>query len=291
MLKLQLKRYYKSHGTLIIFSILAVWTGLNFYFIHLDKMEWTLLLGFADVSPYIHHLIDSYQNGIFWFERLVLTIQTSWLSIFWFIAQISFGVMLASHLHRNVEKNYGSLIITRTSYNKYLNTTLLAQAIYISSFILAFMLLTFLLSIIIIGGGFALPYGYLASVLYGRTILGYIWGMFFPIILGILFIVPTILIASVCNFFLRNKYILAFLPFLAYVGVMFFGFLIGDIFFPAAAIAGNLVIDNAIAGYQQSIVRGSGFYWPVFTYPIVAFITFIILYILNKRKFNKEYLA
>lgn len=296
----QLKRYYKSKGTLITIGVLAIWTGINYYLLHLDRMGWVHAATFHEYGSGINlrqEMADNYQNGIYWFHQLTLTVQVQWAGLFWYFAMACFGIMLSPQLYMNVQDNYGSMILSRISYRKYLLSTLTAQAFYIASLLLLFFVGVLALSMIIIGGGFTLPTSSLSGYSHAQSVPQYLISMFLPLLLGTLITISTILVTSVSCFIIKNKYLLAFIPFLLQPTLLFIGFYIGNLGFTGSSIAGLLSVDNSVITFSSFINGGMGGsmmelpVWSFFIFPLLMIPVFVIFYLLNIRKYERTYLS
>jgi len=291
MILKQLRRYYFSKFSIVIGILLSVITVIGYYFVHLSN-EWLFALVNANASNLNVHrltdLVDSFANGIFYFENLVHFSNHEFAFLFWNVAMICFGVFLGAQTFTDVQSNYGALIMSRMSYRKYFFNTLIAQTWYMVSYIIGFFLIVLLLSITIIGGGFIVPAG---SMMADHSLILYLIKLFSPIFLGLSYLIPTVLIASVGGVFIKNKYILQLIPFLYIIGapIIYVIFHELNLFY-----MGFIMVEHSMYELSQWLITERSFWdftWTILIYPTFALSVFKGFCFVNIQKFSKEYLA
>jgi len=231
MISQEVKRYWKAKINIIIALIMffptisAILTDLYEKNERFSEIEANIALGF-DVSFALTQLEG--WNGLFYFERL-FSLHTGLLFLTFVVLVIGLGIHIAGNLFSALKTGYGINIITRMAYKSYLKNTIIAQTIYIFTFTLVIFLIILIALIIFGGGPIQTPNisrisraGAMATPLYLLVLFGII---FYAIISKIL----LILIASLSCVFLKNKYIIQFIPVVFFVGIYVFTFMLGNL--------------------------------------------------------------
>lgn len=213
MFKLEYKRYLFSKSTLIFLLVITVISTISWgaslserqifidqYYDYAHTDRWEL------ISNFIYH----YRGWSFlynlWFNSGATAIK-----IYFIYAWI--GVFLSSQLHAEKANRFGSLIITRMSYKQRLHHILSTQSLYITTIVGAYVLISFIGSLIL--GGIphgASPigtayYGWLAWL--GIAFLQFLWLSFAFVIINAF--------CLLLNMWIKQKYILQVIPFVLFV--------------------------------------------------------------------------
>ena len=292
MIKCQLKRYYKSRFTLVLTGILILFTGLSFYLMHERRLE--ILQQYNEAAldtsaDVLEQFVRSFEMGIFYFEYFVHPgIINDFVEIIWWIIIGLFGAYLSGQIFMDMQSNYGAFIISRMSYGKYFIKTIIAQCLYMTTYLLSFYGLVFLGAILIIGGGIAIPP--LVNIQGSQTIANYLWFIWSPIFLGIVFTVTTVLFATVSCVFIRNKYLLQVLPFSYLIGMPFIVFVVWGINPTLGNFLSYFSMGHAFQGLGQKMRFGNIINEWILAYPVVISCVIILVSIVNIRKFSKEYI-
>lgn len=287
MLK-ELFRYYKSKVTIILFLILSFIVSASYYSTYLTKKEWidVLNLGASDVNiEKLSRIIDGY-NGIYYFEQFMLS--SDFFIIFNIIMLLGFGILLGSRVFESIQSNYGNLIITRSSFEEYLKKVLIAQWIYITTFIMFFFVITLIITLILLGGE-SIPS---TSIFSNLNIFKYFIDIFIIIIhISILHTIIIFLsvLSAVC---LSNKYIIQIVPFMILVSGYILGYTLGNMSNEFAFITSFFVFDNIIFNLTEIFISQPNLDNISHALGFMAICVIIVMYMYkaNIKRFGCDYL-
>jgi|GEM_PF-6166726 len=234
---------------------------------------------------------EGMQGALFVWERLVAGFGGESILFLLVLFIMGAGIHVSGRLFSALETGYGTLLMTRMYYKTYLKQTLIAQFLYVMSFILLFFGLLFLTLLIVEGGSLHLTHlsgigrhGDMAVWLYLLIQFGFI--LHIAISMGLM-----ILLASVSFVFLKNRYIISFLP----VGTLLGTFILAMLFFNinrltyllARFLTYQYSLQNLFTFF--SVTNSGGSLLFVFANPLLLLLSFTLLYKLNVTKFGKDY--
>ncbi|EOS24490.1 hypothetical protein C806_02001 [Lachnospiraceae bacterium 3-1] len=118
------------------------------------------------------------------------------------------------------------------------------------------------------------------------------------VLYSIICMIPLILISSLSSIFLKNKYIIQFLPVLILIGGYIFAFLFGNINETLSYIMRQFIFEHALINlsslFSPNIVPVNGSVMEsviyVVLYPLMLIIVFSVLYKINVERLGKDYL-
>ena len=296
MILQEFKRCWKSKLNIVIVALMSIpiYSALADELYHVNEKRHILETAAAwgeDISYNIIQLEG--MNGLFHFEQLFM-LHTGFLFFAFVIFVIGAGINVSGSLFSSLKTSYGINIVTRTTYNSYLRKTIFAQFLYMVTFLLAFFLVVFIVNLFLFGGPFQTPggsrltfQGELATSLYLLILLAFV---LYAVICKAL----LILVASLSFVFLKNKYIIQFAPVAFFVGVYIFAFFVWNLGTVFQNIASALMYEH----YQYAFTNLFRMnhdnrtidIFRAFFYPLFLFVIFIIFYILNAKKFSRNYL-
>ena len=294
MILREFKRYWKSKLNIAIFVIMSAFIVTSFLSnVHerneqFQNIEMGLSLG-HDVADSLFQY-EAMQGGLYHFERLFF-LHTGMLFFMLVVFIIGVGINACGKSFLALKTGYGINMMIRMPYSSYLKKTLIAQGLYVASFLFTFFVITLLGLIVFDGGMIEISklsavafHGEMSMLLYLLILLGIV---FYIIVCKVL----LILIASLSYVFLKNVYLIQFAPVGFFVGAYVFAFMFGNLTHGMSIVARALI-------FEHSLVSLSGlFSWQTdgsiaFTVfqPLFLLIIFITFYKLNVTKFGKDYL-
>ena len=297
-MKLQeFKRCWKSKLNILIAVFMSipiiVAIGEDIYY-----RNW--LINFIDEVAAQGYDITWYQgqlegmNGLYLFERLFIA-HTGTVFFSYVVFVIGVGINISANLFSALKTGYGITIVTRMLYKQYLFNTILAQFLYIVTY-LASIFLIILTILLILGGGAIQTPGMSALSFDGEMALPlYLLTLFLFTIYVIICKAILILVASLSYVYLKNKYIIQSLPVAFFVGVYVIAFLIGSINDTFATITTALIYEQAHFSLVSlfSHVHSSGNRDIIYAaaYPLLLFGIMFLFYKQNIKKYCRDYLA
>lgn len=286
----ELKKYYKLK---INIMLIVIWTILiigSYYASYLQKMKWVAVLnsGAKDANlDLVADIIAGYTN-MQYFKEFIFS--PKFFLGFWIICVIGFGVAIGSSIHDDLNSNYGTMIITRIKYEQYLKNILIARVIYITTLVLAFFLVAFGFTILMGNGEMLVP---VDNLIKNHSIVNYLFFVFLLIIHMIIYTSVLILLSTVSNVFIRNRYLIQMLPFIMIVGTYILSSTVANFSTLFANLSYYIVIDSIILGVRNFCFSANQSLRDLFigiSFILVSFSVFIVVYIINKKKFSKDYL-
>lgn len=302
----QLKRYWHSKFNilLMILPIIGILPGV--WGDYVEKQEYVQALEGAVSSTdteYLTMMAESF-TGLYSFERLFFLNSASFITC-WMILMIGMGIHIGGQSFSMLQSGYGNNIMVRMKYKDYIKETLLAQFVYLFTFFCSLFIIIFLGLMLLGGGGFQVPYisslreaGQEYGPVLDISIVRYVFTLWGFILYSIVCMIPLIFISSLSSAFLKNKYIIQFLPVLVLVGGYIFGFLFGNINKTLSYIVRQFIFEHALTNLTTLIspnfvqVDGSTMEQVIFVmlYPLMLIVVSIILYKKNVDKLGKDYL-
>lgn len=302
----QTKFYWRSKFNIILILLPILGVLPSLWSDYAEKQEFVQALGRAasdyDIE-YLTMMTESF-TGLYSFERLFF-LNTPFFLLFWMILMLGMGLHIGGQTFSALQSGYGNFIMTRMKYKDYLRKTLLAQLIYLFSFFCCVFTIVFLVFLILGGGGFQVPYisslreaGQEYGPVSDISITRYLATLSGIVLYSMICMIPLIFISSLISVYLKNKYIIQFLPVLILAGGYIFGFLIGNINRTMSNIMRQFIFEYAlkqltalispnIVLLERSPMEAAVF---VILYPLVLIIASLILYRKNVSSFEKNYL-
>lgn len=293
MTKKEYCRMMKSLSTYGITIILILIAVINYCFSLVQKNQ---LISQLDLDPSIINL-DSLRNGIEEYNGFEFLFEFWFHSDFYFISIILLmlfvGVLLSFQLQQRKENAYGSLMVSRMGYKKYLNKIIVSQSLYIFSVITVTNILLLIIAFAFGGVGkytsiiaMSLNWVQALIVIFAQTV--------YISVLAILINACSLLAST----FIKNKYVLQAFPLVAFLLIPelitstlgnisdFIGniFLHYDILWQFNAI--NDIINDFVVNEAFSASLIFQYLISIITY----FVLFIVLYIANVKKNESEYI-
>ncbi len=290
MILQELKKYYKSKINIVLIIIWTVLTIGSYYSSYLQKMKWVDVFnsGAKDVNlDMVAGIISSYTN-MQYFKEFIFS--TTFFLGFWIISLIGFGVALGSSVHDDLNSNYGTMIITRITYKKYLKNVLIARFIYITTLVLAFFIVVVAFTILLGNGEILVPVDNLIKT---HNIGSYLFSAFLLILHMIIYTSVLILLSTVSNVFIRNRYLIQMLPFVMIVGTYILSSTVANFSDFFANLSYYIVIESIISGFRNFCLSADSSLRDLLigiSFILVSLSVFIVVYIINKKKFSKDYL-
>lgn len=293
MIKRNYFKLLKSISTFVICTILLVISIVSFTVSLFEKNSFIHQLN--STSPDIN--IDALNNLIEHYNGFKLIFN------FWFVSDLYFifvavtllflGVFLSYQIQKHKEEAYGNLLVSRIGYKKYLDDTLVSQSLYIFSIVTITNLISLTIAFIFGGMGCDTDLSSFDINIIQALIIIFVQNLFLSIVMVL--INSCTLLAS-C--FIKNKYILQAFPLFMFLilpqlivstlgNVSSF---IGNITLPFVLWNELMAIDNIINDYKLNGMFSNTeiiyYLIPILTY----FILFIVLYCINLKKNERDYI-
>ena len=303
----QLKCYWRSkfNFILMILPILGILPSL--WGDYIEKQEFVQMLGKAASNADIEYLTMMVKSftGLLSFERLFF-LNSSFFLIFWMILMIGMGIHIGGQTFSALQTGYGNIIMVRMKYKDYIRKTLLAQCIYLFTFFCCIFIIIFIGFLLWGGGGFQVPYisslreiGQEYGPVLDISIARYVLTLLGLVLYSIICMIPLIFISTLSPVFLKNKFIIQFLPIFVLIGGYMFGFLFGNINQTLSYIVRQFIFEHALTNLTTLIspnrvpVDFSAMESIIYAilYPLMLIIVSFILYKKNVSKLGKDYLS
>lgn len=290
------QNYFKLLRSISTFAICTILLAVNIVSFTVSKFEKNSLISqlnsqSADINiNALNKLIEHY-NGFklifnFWFV-------SDLYFIFMIVLLLFIGVFLSYQIQKHKEEAYGNLLVSRTGYKKYLNNTLVSQSLYIFSIVTITNLISLIIAFIIGGVGYNTDLSSFDINFIQALIIFFVQNLFLSIIM-VLINSCSLLVSC----FIKNKYILQAFPLFVFLifpqlivstlgNVLSF---VGNITLPFVLWNELMAIDNIINDY---VLNGAFSDFEIIYYliPIITyFILFIVLYCINLKKNEREYI-
>ncbi len=265
-----------------------------------EKQEFVQALSQAvsdsDVE-YLTMMSESF-TGLYSFERLFY-LNMPFFLLFWMILIIGMGIHIGGQTFWTLQSGYGNFLMTRMKYKDYMRKTILAQLIYLFTFCCCIFMIVFIVFLFWSGGGFHVPYisslrevGQEYGPVTDISIARYLFTLLGFVLYSIICMIPLIIISSLSSVFLKNKFVIQFLPVMILVGGYMFGFLLGNINRTLSNIVRHFIFEHALTNLGALIspnivpVEGSPMDSVVYVilYPLTLIVVSFILYLKNVRR-------
>ncbi len=291
MIKQEFKRYYKSNFNIILTVMLILIVVGSYYVTYLGKLEWTAVYnsGAKDVDLIrVANIISSYTN-LAYFEKFIFS--GDFFVGFWIIIIIGFGVSIGPSIYTAMQSNYGTMIMTRMSYKKYLIQVLIARILYMVTYVIGFFTVIFALTIVFGKGNVQIPP---QSILFGASFGKYLSVLVLSILHMLAYSIVLLLITTVSTIFFSNKYIIQMFPFMILMSTYIFANTLGNVNRLFEGISHFIVIDSIIYNIREVLVTSH----PTLingliglTFIAIGSIIFIAIYKENIKRYGRDYIA
>jgi len=248
-----------------------------------------IIVGDADIE-HLTMVVDGW-TGIYLFERLFF-VDSDYMMMFWMVCMIGMGVHIGGKTFSTLQSSFGTMIMTRMPYRDYLRKILLAQALYMATFLGAVFLIVFMSQALFGGWGLQVPF--LSRVL-DVPIVFYLLILLLFVAYSIICMMALILIASLSPVFLKNKYVIQFLPICVLLGSYILAFVFGNMNQVFAFLTVQFVFQRSLMALTDVFSRFAHRALiqtaiEAVSYPLLLLVALVVLYLKNMRKFGKDYL-
>jgi hypothetical protein len=296
----QIKFYWRSKFNIILILLPILGILPSLWSDYAEKQEFVQALSQAvsdsDVE-YLTMMSESF-TGLYSFERLFY-LNMPFFLLFWMILIIGMGIHIGGQTFWTLQSGYGNFLMTRMKYKDYMRKTILAQLIYLFTFCCCIFMIVFIVFLLWSGGGFHVPYisslrevGQEYGPVTDISIARYLFTLLGFVLYSIICMIPLIIISSLSSVFLKNKFVIQFLPVMILVGGYIFGFLLGNINRTLSNIVRHFIFEHALTNLGALIspnivpVEGSPMDSVVYVilYPLTLIVVSFILYLKNVRR-------
>lgn len=281
----EFKRLFYSKKTIPIIFMLTFTAVISYIFFYKEYSDLSSLLksGAEDVNlDIVRNIATDTRSFQFIFNFIF---KSEMFHIYFFVLMLYLGVFLSSEHLVRLKNGYGNLVQTRSNYRRHFNTLFLAQSIYIAAIVFISMLMLTGISIIINNFEFGIG-------IVGEKRLEF-WESAGVIIIEFILIVAISvlvnLISSSLTFKIRNLKVIQSIP------LVFFGFLpiiLGSTLGNLNGYFGtvfNVLIPFNTLNYILQYYNGNTSFIP-FIYIGILLLLSVFMYIVNNKKFSKEYI-
>lgn len=295
MIKTEFIRYIKSPFNILFATILSLPVIISYYMTFLDKVSLGEQL-FREVPPVdlnIEAATIYYEeafNGMAYLSNFLFS--PDYYIIFVIILLIGFGVQIGAVTYRNVKSGFGSTIVSRIPYKKYIKNIFVAQLLYVVTFILGYFSLLFVISHLIWGG-----YSEVNASMILATGLEYYFFILSHILVLIIYVCLIMLLTSSTSFIISNKYLLQTLPVLLYIIPFILASLLGTLLFELGSSLYEwtwyFASDTYLLGIYFVQATNYGFsekFFIFFTLPATLFVILVVSLLCNINRYEKSYL-
>lgn len=295
MILQEFKRCWKSKmnvvmlGAMFLALLLAYFNILHSRYEQHQNIEKILAEGLDPVDSLWTY--GGMQGTLYFWENL-FTLYHDFIFLALVLFVIGVGLHVSGKLFSALETGYGTFVMTRMSYKTYFKQALIAQFLYVITFLLIFFALIFISLLIVEGGPIQITH--LSSI--GRHGNMEIW-LFLLIHFGFILhlavsMALVTLLASVSFVFFKNRYIISFLP----VGILLGSFVLASLFWNINQltyfIARLLTYEYSLRTFVNffSMATSAGSLLFGLANPMLLLVMFFWIYKLNITKFGENYL-
>ncbi len=214
-------RYLRKKSNIFIMLLAYIPAVFSYYFTYMDKQYWYKEIQRKPADMNIEAAIQDYEgiNGFTYLFDFIFS--GDYFIIFMILLTIVFSAILGGVEHRNRTEGFGNMILARGSAKKITMQIVMAQALYVITFIAAYFLFLVGITLIVfpVNENIEFSLGMNISTSSVWTCLGLIVAQ-----MVMLMVYETLLmvITYMCSIMCRNKYIVMAIPSLFYI-VTFFG--------------------------------------------------------------------
>lgn len=297
MIKNEYIRYITSWFNFLVILLITIPVVISYYITNLEmnsfKKEVTQIPPPSDLDiEFTTLLVEEGYNGMAYLSNFLFS--SDFYIIFVIILLMGFGVHIGSVTYRNLVSGFGSIIIPKIGYKKYILSLLSAQILYVSTFISSYFITLFLFSFLIWGG---YSKEVIASILPFTNGLEHFMLMIYHIFLLVVYICLIILITSLLTSIIKNSYLLQITPFLLYLIPLIFSGLFGNLLYNLDSSMYQLTwyffSDNYLLSIYNFLATDASIQSKVLTItalPIMLVFIFLVAYTFNVKKYEKGYL-
>lgn len=297
MIKNEYLRYITSRFNILIIVFITIPVILSYYMTYLEKNSWEEQVTLVpppsdlDVASTIVYIEEGY-NGMAYASNFLFS--PDFYIIFVIILLMGLGIHLGSVTYRNLKSSFGSIIVSRIGYKKYILSILVSQILYVISFIAGYFIILLLLSFFIWGG---YSKEVIASILPFTNGLEHFMIMINHIFLLIIYVCLIILITSLLTSLIKNKYLLQIVPFLLYLIPFVFSSLLGNLLYNIGSSMYELtwyfVSDSYLLGLYDFLASDASLQSKISgitVLPLMLTILLVVSFLFNVKKYEKGYL-
>jgi len=283
-------RYYKSKFSIILTVTLTLIVLASYYSTYLQKKEWEQVCqsGASDVNLEKDAEIISGYTGTYYFENFLFSSDFKVLAVI--ILLICFGTSIGPNMFNSLQSNYGTMVATRMSYKNYLFNVVMAQVLYISTFMFGYFLFIYVLSVFLLKGGIQISPNSIFSTI---STLEYLSLTIISFIQMLIYIIVLIMITTVSPIILKNKYAIQILPFILVVFTYFLANVLGNISKDFAFLTSYIVLDNILSTVESSYNSTISLFASILAgsiFIIACIVICVLLYRANVKKFGQDYI-
>lgn len=293
MVKNEYFRYLTSKFNILIVIAITIPVLISYYTTYLEKNDWQeqINLAPADMNIEVAKQIYNGFTGISYLDRFLFS--PDFYIVFVIILFVGFGIHIGATTYKNLQTGFGTLIVSKIGYKKYINTILIAQVLYISTFVFTYFIVLFLFTSIF-GGGYS---EYLTSNLGEVNGMRHFLTMMGHVVLLLIYTLLTVLITSLVTHLIRNKYLIQIIPVTLYFLPLLIASTIGNILLYSGSnlfkYTWYFVSDTYLLSFyfnKSSSAPLIDLFWTIAVLPIILILIFWSLYRSNALKFEKDYL-
>lgn len=290
MIKQEYMRYLKSKINLLLLFLITIPVLMSYYTTYLDKQEWIELLDSpaSDLNTEkVNEIINGY-NGIAYFDSFVFS--NDFYIIFVIILLFGFGIHLGAISFKHLESGYGSLIVTKLGFTKYMMNIILAQVMYIITFVLSYFFLLFVLTYSLGGGDFSIKTNVNLIEIQGGE---YFLALLSHVVLLIIYLTFVSIVTSLSKRYLKNQYIIQIVPLCIYFLPLLIASTIGNITQFLGKSTGYLVSDNYLLSlyfYYNSSTNILEKVLSIVSLPSILLLLILFLTYENIKLYKRDYI-
>lgn len=190
---------------------------------------------------------------------------------------LGFGVISCSTLYNNRKNGFGTLILQRISYKSYVHNIIIAQIMYVVTFMIVFYSLLFLFSMTIFGFGIRGQHITGSLLFTDYSIIKSIFYLLLQFILHMTFVVLSIVLSTLTERIISSSYLLMLMPFFLLILPFVIASLLGSIVPLLGQLANYFVVQNyllSLYSYDASLGNGVEF---IFIVPTVLLICILLI--------------
>ncbi|WP_284139599.1 MULTISPECIES: hypothetical protein [unclassified Virgibacillus] len=290
MVKQEYLRYIKSKVNLLLLFLITIPVLMSYFTTYLDKQEWINLLHSPapDLNiEKVNEIVNGY-NGMSYIDTFIFS--NDFYLIFVIILLFGFGIHIGPVTFKHLESGYGSLIVTKLGYQKYMMNVIFAQSMYIVTFVISYFFLLFVITYIFGGGDFSIKTNlHLIDVQGGR----YFLALISHIVLLIIYLIFVSIVTSLSTPYLKNQYILQIIPLCIYFLPLLIASTIGNITEFLGKSTGFLVSDDYLLSlyfYYNSSIPILEKVLSIVALPSILLLMILFLTHVNIKLYKRDYI-
>lgn len=289
MIKKEYLRYMKAKFNLLLLFIMSIPILGSYYATYLEKLEWMNQLASSapDLNLELTTKIVNGYNGLAYFDSFIFS--SDFYIIFIIISLAGIAIHIGATTFANLHTGYGALLVSRLGYKKYINHIMIAQVMYIATFVLSYLLFVLIVSCLVGGADFDVFNSRLNDI----QGVKYVFVLFLHIFLSLIYLTLVFIITSLVTPYFNNKYLIQITPLITYFIPLFIGSTVGNISNFFAVLTSNFVTDNFLLGMyynSTSFMSLLEVVLSIVSLPLILLTIILFLYDLNLKKYSLDYL-